>query len=106
MLYFSHVKKQYVQSTLHKPFFTRENITNQNKGTNSRANEERARIVLQSGGLCLFLYTPELATHFVELDESIDEFIKTQCNKCNKDISLLKKLLSTQNVNIHHNDWV
>jgi hypothetical protein len=42
------------------------------------------------------------ATRFVELDESIDKFIETQCkkntlNKTHRDISLLKKFLSAQN---------
>ncbi len=42
------------------------------------------------------------ATRFVELDESIDEFINTQCNKyilnkTHRDIYLLNKFLSAQN---------
>jgi hypothetical protein len=88
---------------IRKPFFACENIANQKKGANSRVNEKRVRIVLTVWGLC-FVYScmPELATRFVELDESIDEFIETQCNrntlnKTHKDISLLKKLLSSQN---------
>ena len=44
----------------------------------------------------------EQATRFVELDEFIDEFIKTQCNKntlnkTHRDISLLKNFLLAQN---------
>ncbi len=55
--------------------------------------------------ICLFtlkIKRSEQATGFVELNESIDEFIKTQCNKntlnnTHRDISLLKKFLSAQN---------